>query len=197
MAARRRARKPRGRRQRDGALAWLGTLLIGAILVAGGFGSGVLLGVVTEEPAALASYWTGRSERVALVSGSPGEASLAPPGAAPSTPARSAPASVGRAVAKSATRAPQESLPAVSAPPSGFAVQVGAFSSSEAARSMKSKLEAGGYAGYVSAGAASRERRWRVRVGPFSDRAAAARAASALERREGLSTWVVGLDDGG
>jgi hypothetical protein len=196
MAARRRPVKARRRPQRDGVLAWIGTLLVGVVLIAGGFGTGVLFGVVTEEPAALASYWTGRSERVALAEGAEGEALADRVSVAASRDAAAA-ASPGGLVAEAVPRAGRDSLPAVSAPPSGFAVQVGAFSSSEAARAMKTKLEAGGYASYVAAGAASQDRRWRVRVGPFSSRDAADRAAERLERGEGLSTWVVSLDDGG
>lgn len=177
MAARRRSR------QREGAIAWLGTLLFGAILAVGGFGAGVLLGVGTEEPAVLLGYWTGRSEQVALgADGPPKAAARQVSVARESEPER---------VAPNASR-----LPAVGAAPSGFAVQVGAFSSSEAARSMRARLEGGGYDSFVVAAVTARDRRWRVRVGPFSTRDEADRMASRLERRERLSTWIVGPGDG-
>ena len=177
MAARKRSR------QRDGAMAWLGTLLFGAALAVGGFGAGVLLGVGTEEPAVLLGYWAGRSERVVLGADGPSKASARRALAAPESKAERVAPSV-------------SGLPAVGAAPSGFAVQVGAFSSSEAARSMRARLEGGGYESFVVAAATTRDRRWRVRVGPFSSRDEADRTASRLERREGLSTWIVGLGDG-
>jgi cell division septation protein DedD len=170
-------------------MAWLGTLLIGGVLIAGGFGAGVLLGVVTEEPAVLAGYWTGLSERVDLAVANPAE--LPPKQPAGALEAGGAAAAQNQPLAASAS-----TLPAVGAPPSGFAVQVGAFSSSEAARSMRARLEGGGYESFVAAAAASRDRRWRVRVGPFTTRDEAHRTASRLERREGLSTWVVSLGHG-
>ena len=172
MAARRRSR------QRGGAMAWLGTLLFGLALTVGGFATGLVLGVGTEEPAVLLGYWSGRSERVAVAAGGSAE-----------SPASALTESGGAAASGSR-------LPAVAAAASGFAVQVGAFSSSEAARSKKARLERDGYPSFVVAAAASRDQRWRVRVGPFPTRDQADRTAGRLERREGLSTWVVGRNDG-
>ena len=50
----------------DSAFSWVLTGLSGLGLIVGGFGAGVLLGVVTEEPTVLTGHWAGRSERVAL-----------------------------------------------------------------------------------------------------------------------------------
>jgi cell division septation protein DedD len=197
MATRRRP-SARGRAQ-GGAVAWLGTLVVGSILIGAGFGAGVLLGVLTEEPSVLASLW-GAGERVALArtaspvepTGAAGPARPRSSKDAPAVPQRAAHTALG-----AASPPAQSPLPAVGTPPSGFAVQVGAFSTADAARAMEAKLEAAGYDGFVAAGAASRDRRWRVRVGPFADRNEADRAAARLEEREGLSTWIVSLDDEG
>jgi len=197
VAARRRPRK------RESSLAWLGTLVVGVVLITGGFGAGVLLGVVTEEPSVLTSAWAGGGERVALspeaVGDRAGEIGTAP--AATPSPFQTRIAAVPpRPQPIPENDAPGirvGDLPAVSASPSNFAVQVGAFASSESARAMKAKLDGGGYESFVSPGAASRDRRWRVRVGPFSTRSQAEQAAVRLERRDGLSTWIVRLADEG
>ena len=199
MAARRRTRPQR----REGVLAWVGTALAGLVLIVAGFGAGVLLGVVSEEPAALAGVLTGGKERVALASGRSDEVTGEQPAPAPrmAAPERSSGESAGERTARATPVARERAqpegrdLPAVSAAPTGYAVQVGAFASSEAARAMRSKLAAKGYESFVAAGAAARGQRWRVRVGPFANRAQADRAAWQLKRREGISTWVVDLNE--
>jgi hypothetical protein len=176
---------------RAGATAWISTLLVGTVLIGAGFGAGVLLGVVTEEPSVITGL-LGGGERIALagaLDGDEGMDSSAVPQAVDREGRR------GTAEPPAALAAAEAGLPAVSTPPSGFAVQVGAFGSAEAARAMAAKLEAAGYPGFVSAGATSRDRRWRARVGPFADRADADRTAALLESNEGLSTWIVSLDD--
>ncbi|MEZ4218297.1 MAG: SPOR domain-containing protein [Myxococcota bacterium] len=84
-------------------------------------------------------------------------------------------------------------LPAVGAgPPDGaYAIQVGAFDSSEAARKMVEALAAKGHASYLAAGAAARDGRWRVRIGPFATRDEAEARADALKQSEKLPTWVL------
>lgn len=183
MATRRRSRR------RDGFLAWAGTALVGLVLVVGGFGAGVLLGVVSEEPAALTGLLTGRTERIALPRRDEASPARGPEKPAEERVVRTKPARQAR------SQPERRPLPAVSAAPTGYAVQVGAFASSKAARAMKSKLASNGYESFVAAGAATRDHRWRVRVGPFSSRNEADRAAGQLGLREGLSTWVVRLDE--
>lgn len=199
----------RGRRG-ESRFAWLGTLAVGVVLIVGGFASGVVLGVVTEEPTVLTEAWSQGAERVALREART-EPERGPVQAAPTLPSadpQAAPASqvvaippVERVPTRSArpVATPRDPgrLPSVSAPPAGFAVQVGAFGSSDAARAMRGKLEGAGYESFVSAGAASRDRRWRVRVGPFPTRAGAERAAARLEQRDGLATWIVALENEG
>ena len=88
-------------------------------------------------------------------------------------------------------------LPPVAAARSGYAVQVGSFSSSEAAQAMKRRLAERGYGSFISAEGRGAARRWRVRVGPYSAKDGAGRAATKLENGEGLATWLVTLDGRG
>jgi len=186
------ARRKKARRG-DTALSWLLTGLSGLGLTLGGFGAGVLIGVITEEPSILTGYWLGRSERVALQATPPAAERVVSAGdrkpIGKPTPERGSPAGRPEPVA-TPTRG---LLPAVAAAPAGYAVQVGSFSSSEAAGAMTVQLEGRGYDSFVSVGRDDGGRRWRVRVGPFKARDRADRAASRLQRGEGLATWVVTL----
>jgi cell division protein FtsN len=204
-AARKRTSKSgkssRSARKGDGFLAWTVTLVGGLVLVAAGFSSGVLLGVMTEEPQLVTGHLAGRSESVpwmieaerASAVGSAPDAIVA---ARPLPQVAAAPA---QAVEKAVPPAPVKAkpkraseLPAVAAqPPSGFVIQVGAFSSSEAARAMIEKLKNQGYKSYVAAGAAARDGRWRVRIGPFTTREAADSKAARIKREQNLPTWVL------
>jgi cell division septation protein DedD len=197
-----RTRKPAAKRSNDGFLAWTVTLVGGLMLVVAGFSSGVLLGVMTEEPKLVTGHLAGRSESV------PWTIAAQPAGDAPEslTPSREAQPAAPTQVAAAVTppvneapvspapvkRAPAPSLPDVAAPPpSGFAIQVGAFSSSDAARAMIAKLGKQGYKSYVAAGAAARDGRWRVRIGPFATREAADKKAADIKREQQLPTWVL------
>lgn len=176
----------------DGVLAWTVTLLGGIALIIAGFSSGVLLGVMTEEPQLVTGHLAGRSESVpwTII-----EKDATPQAEAQSETVVAAAAPViedAPVPAAPVAPKPRRALPGVAAaPPSGFAIQVGAFSTSEAARAMIAKLEAKGYKSYVAAGAAARDGRWRVRIGPFSTREAADRKAAVIKREQQLPTWVL------
>jgi cell division septation protein DedD len=168
---------------RDGA-GWLVTLVGVTFLVAAGFAFGLVVGIVSEEPELVVGHLAGRSEEVAWGAGEPesgeqGEAAPGEPG--PAVPGE---------------RAGQ---PAVSSPPPfdgpAFAVQVGAFSQSRAARRLMGGLEEKGFPVYLVPSPASGDDRWRVRVGPVETRGEAERLAQRLEREESLPTWV--LPEGG
>jgi len=185
------ARRKRAR-QSDSALSWVATGLAGTGLIVGGFGAGVLLGIVSEEPSILTGHWAGRSERVALrPPASASERSRAGRRVAVSPQASAAPTPSAAAHPRPA-RGP---LPPVAAAAPGYAVQVGSFSSSGSARAMKRRLAEQGYESFVSVGGTGAGRRWRVRVGPFAARARADRIAGRLEGREGLATWIVTLGE--
>ena len=217
MAAAKRSTAKKKRSKGDGALAWTVTLLGGLLLVVVGFSSGVLMGVMTEEPELVTGHLAGRSEEVPwtvaaeadsfgdsaaqlasavvdavtepLVAATDDAAPTLPPVAAAGPAAQQAP--VPPAPVATAPK-PRRALPVVAAPPpTGFAVQVGAFSSSEAARAMMAKLDTHGYKSYVAAGAAGRDGRWRVRIGPFATREAADVEAAKLKRDQKLPTWVL------
>jgi len=169
----------------DSAFSWVLTGLSGLGLIVGGFGAGVLLGVVTEEPTVLTGHWAGRSERVAL------RPAAAEPTSRTST---RVPSDSVKRIEPEAAPAARTLLPPVAAARSGYAVQVGSFSSSEAAQAMKRRLAERGYGSFISAEGRGAARRWRVRVGPYSAKDGAGRAATKLQNGEGLATWLVTLD---
>jgi cell division septation protein DedD len=73
-----------------------------------------------------------------------------------------------------------------------FAVQVGAFAERGGAEKLSASLRKAGYKVYLSD---SRQgARWRVRVGPHANRAAAENTAKRLEAKQRLKTWVLRED---
>ena len=81
---------------------------------------------------------------------------------------------------------------AVTRPGTGsFSVQVGAFAESDKAEGVADDLRSKGFTVYVTPSAGSRDRRWRVRVGPMGTRGEADDLARQLKTREQLPTWVV------
>lgn len=195
----------RGRnRRRDGGPGWLTTLAGGALLVAVGFGLGIVAGVAYEQPGMVVGTVVGQGEEVPWSEDeapAPAEsvAELEPLGVDASEleegPADEADAPDAREPAREVAAAPRpEPEPEPEAAPAaggGFAVQVGAFSDSRSAERLADRLRAKGHPVYVSPGAGSGSSRWRVRVGPVPSRAAAERAAAVLKRDEKLPTWVV------
>ena len=189
--ARRQTARNRSTRN-DGVLAWTVTLFGGLALIIAGFSSGVLLGVMTEEPQLVTGHLAGRGESVPWTTI---EQNAAPEAEMPreTVVAHVAPAIKDAPVPPAPVAPkPRRALPNVAAsPPSGFAIQVGALSTSEAARAMIAKLAAKGYKSYVAAGAAARDGRWRVRIGPFDTREAADRQAAVIKNEQQLPTWVL------
>ncbi|MCZ6464504.1 MAG: SPOR domain-containing protein [Proteobacteria bacterium] len=201
MPARKKARSarrgPTARRGPKGKAGpgWIRTLLGVAILCSSGFLVGLVAGVVTEEPEIVVAHLAGRSEEVPWAAGpKPAAASEVP------APLRKVP--LGFAPAQAAPAPPRPPAVATAPPParqaaqpaaadSGFAVQVGAFAESTAARSLAASLEQKGFPMYVTPAAGSHDGRWRVRVGPLSTRAEADRLAARLKAEESLSTWVL------
>jgi len=72
----------------------------------------------------------------------------------------------------------------------GWAVQLGSFASSANAEKLARQLKGQSFPAYVSSSGAGRSLRYRVRVGPMADRAAAERAIARLSK-EGHSAGVV------
>ena len=199
---------------RDGKSGWLASLLGAAVLIAGGFGLGLVAGLVSEEPELVVGHLVGRSE----------EATWLPAAEADSLPEQGGWVRAVAAVEPEATELPdravtqpaRESLPAVAAPPaarreeaaprqvaslpvqarapsvrSGYSVQVGAFAEGGAAERVREKLQSRGFETYVTAASASGDGKWRVRVGPVPEKGEAEKLASRLKTEERLPTWVV------
>jgi hypothetical protein len=85
---------------------------------------------------------------------------------------------------------PRESTvtaPPAAAPGPGFAVQVSAVNSQSAANSIAADLKAAGFSGFVVREAGL----FKVRAGPFPDRAAATQAAEQIRRKLGGSPFII------
>jgi len=170
---------------------WFVTALGVLVLVSTGFGLGLVVGIVSQEPELVVGHLAGESQEVQLADSrpfvdpellfaAPREAEAPTPPAPPSTPPPVAAAP------------PAVSAPAPGAPgTAGFSVQVGAFEEGGKARSLASALDAKGFPTYVTPAATSGDGRWRVRVGPVPSRAEADSLASRLKRQERLPTWVL------
>lgn len=207
-------RERRVRRRRPG----LASALLGAgLLIAVGFGLGVIAGLVMEEPDLVLDFVAGRTESVPLV-GTEGRHPLdldtpPPPDVAAGSPQSPEAASAGdvpeaigetRAVEPSPDFEVGRQAPgadaaapgpgpasAVVSPEGRFAVQVGAFAEASAAEQLARRLRKRGLPVYVAPSASGDTERWRVRVGPLPSRAEAEQLAARLERDERLSTWVL------
>jgi len=119
-------------------------------------------------------------------------ASAQPPAggaAGPASPATSGSVASESGVAKAVVPAP---VPSTRPAGAGWLVQVGAFGSADAARSLVKELEAAGLAAHVSPVARGDRTLHRVRVGPVADRAEAQQLATRLEARGMPATVVAG-----
>ena len=201
-AGRKRTGAGRARSAEAEGNGWMGllTAIGGALLLAVvGFGFGLVVGLISEEPQLVVGHLSGRSTEVAW--------DQAPPLASPRAAAKAG-LEEGGAVAVPAVAAAKP-LPDVSAPPpsrptpvvraaptpadtAGFSVQVGAFTSEMAAQELLGLLRKRGYEVYLTPGDGFADGRWRVRVGPVPSRGAADQLAGRLEREEKLPTWVLG-----
>jgi cell division septation protein DedD len=190
---------------------WLASLLGATFLIVSGFLLGLVVGVVKEEPELVVGHLAGRSEEIswtdeepaasaqeAAVDRVPGERIIGDEyayaeGQVPvdlpewGEPVASAP--------KPAVEPPPARKPSpVSAPPpgsrQGYSVQVGAFAASESAREVADDLRRKGYPVYTTPSSGSKDGRWRVRVGPLTDKQEAMKVAERLKVEERLPTWV-------
>jgi cell division septation protein DedD len=188
-----------------GFLATAGGALL---LIALGFGVGIVAGTAYQEPELVADHLAGRTTEVALepaepLAAAPDVAAPAPdlpedPGAALGQGALAAapeaelpavePAAAPRAAAAVAPRAPAPPAAAKLAAAGSFSIQVGAFSSEKAARQLAGELGKHGYAAYLmdeGDGA-----RWKVRVGPLGSRSEAEAISARLKKEQRLPTWI-------
>ena len=201
----------RKRPQRHGT-GWLTTAIGAVLLVAAGFGVGLVAGTAYEEPELVAEHLAGRTVEVALgapaQSGEPApleDVAAAPPHEAPAiddplpTPLgagaldepRAAP--LARAATSPATASVRAALAALPARPgaktAGFAIQVGAFATEGTAQQLASELEKRGFPSYVTEQGAGA--RFKVRVGPIGSRSEAEQLSGRLKSQHRLPTWIL------
>jgi len=147
--------------------------------------------------------YTARLQTDSTKAGQPKPAETAKP-IEPPTPVESGPpepAPVPQAAASATKNPPAKTSSAKTSPQApatetkpapasgGVLLQVGAFGTRGPADTLMNRLKKKGYAAFVFT-AASGPAPFRVRVGPFADRAEAARASARLKKEEGLSPLV-------
>jgi cell division septation protein DedD len=199
------ANDERKRSQSGGASGWLATLGGALLLVAVGFGVGLVAGTAYEEPALVADHLALRTTEVALgpIDGESGDfeefsgdVAAAPPLEAPEpapTPLGTGSLNRPAAVAPQPPPASKPAAPASAAelasPGSGFAIQVGAFGSEAAAQQLAGELGKQGFRAYVASETGGA--RFKVRVGPLGSRSQAEQLALRLKRDHRLPTWIM------
>lgn len=182
---------------------WLATAGGALLLIALGFGVGIVAGTAYQEPELVVDHLAGRSTDVVLEPA--GVLSEAPDVAAPAplvAPALGEGALETRTAARrpaaepAPAPAPERRVASAPAPVpvaktarnEGFSIQVGAFSSEKAARQLASELGRYGYRTYLMD--EGRGARWKVRVGPLGTRSEAEAISAKLKREQRLPTWI-------
>ena len=107
--------------------------------------------------------------------------------AEPAAPKATAPA---KTEAPAKADAPAKTAESAAPPREGFAVQLAAFSDDKGANALANKLKRAGYPAFTEAISTSRGTLWRVRVGPYPSREAAAQSRDKL-KAEGHAGIVV------
>lgn len=122
----------------------------------------------------------------------PGAAPV-PPSETPPAPAVEAsvpekkPAGEAKPPASTASKAPVKAAPATEKPARGWVVQVGVFANSANATKLADKLRGQGHHVMLEHTAQGGEKRVRLRVGPFADRAAAQQAQAKIQKADGIA----------
>lgn len=167
-------------RARDSSwgMGWLVKSLGFLLLLFGGFGVGLVVGFVLEEPTLVAGHIAGRT---AVIDWGPERAGeLAIPGVGLGAETESL-APVGAGPPLASRRASSE--------PGFFSIQVGAFGDAKLATSLAERLRSTGYPAEVIEPRV--DDRWRVRVGPLDERGTAEEMARRLKRENRLPTWIL------
>jgi cell division septation protein DedD len=204
------------RRAQVSGSGWLATAGGALLLIALGFGVGIVAGTAYQEPELVAEHLAGRTTEVVLrpdgaLAASPDVAAAAP---APAALEREVPA-LGQSALADAPEAAEQPVPeprvaarapAAAAKPAAapartaarpaaqraaagsFSIQVGAFSSEQAARQLAGELGKQGYAAYLMD--EGHGARWKVRVGPIPTRSEAEAVSAKLKREQRLPTWI-------
>lgn len=135
----------------------------------------------------------------AVAPGQTGSASMPVQSAAPApAPAKTADAAVASAPVAAVTKPVSMSPPTktVAKPEhasdaKGFAVQIGAPASEQAAQSLRDKARAAGFTSYIQPVETETGRRYRVRIGPEHSREAATALLAAVKQKTGIDGIVV------
>jgi DedD protein len=184
--------------------SWVATLGGALLLVAVGFGVGLVAGTAYEEPQLVAEHLSGQTTEIPLAAeGENGSDALAEPDVAAAAPldpaAEGEPAPLGAGaldaereerVAAAAPLAPPQaavSLDPAAAP--GWSIQVGAFGNEGTARELAGELGRRGYSAYIVD--LGEDARFKVRVGPIATREEAERVAARLKSEQRLPTWIL------
>jgi DedD protein len=127
----------------------------------------------------------------AAAAGAPSTPAAASPPAGPAPPGQPAatPAAPATTAAKTAAERPSPGIP-TEPRGNGYAIQVAAFAGRGEAEVIVKRLAGKGYAAYLVTPQAGQPPMFRVRVGKFTDRAAAERVATRLEREEQFKPWI-------
>jgi DedD protein len=194
-------REERNKPQSRKGNGWLATLGGALVLIAVGFGVGLVAGTAYEEPELVAQHLAGRTTDVPLdaaempadLAPPEGDVAAAPPPAAAPLPE---PAPLGAGALDEVRLAPPAApAPAVAAvrPPAagepGFAIQVGAFGSEDTASQLADELGKRGFHSYVAEEGDGA--RFKVRVGPLASRGEAERVSKRLQAEHRLPTWIL------
>jgi cell division septation protein DedD len=201
------------RRVQVSGSGWLATAGGALLLVALGFGVGIVAGTAYQEPELVAEHLAGRTTEVVLrpdgaLAASPDVAAAAP---APAPSERERPA-LGQSALADAPEAAEMPAPAAEEPArvaarpaaaparpavrpaakaaaaGSFSIQVGAFASEKAARELAGELGKRGYAAYLMD--EGQGARWKVRVGPIRSQSEAEAVSARLKREQRLPTWI-------
>ena len=186
---------------------WLATLAGALLLVAVGFGVGLVAGTAYEEPELVADHLAGHTVEVALAPGAAGgerapaeDVAAAPPPQAP-VAVEPPPTPLGAGAlderrearperqASATPAAPAASAPKATASGAGFAVQVGAFATEASAQQLARELGKRGYRSYVTS--EGTDARFKVRVGPIASRSEAEQISGRLKSEHRLPTWIL------
>lgn len=214
---------PRARKRRFGGVPRaIGRFLVLVVL---GFGLGLAIGLISEEPDLVYGHLTGEGEKVALAAATSSEAGdsilVERVNAQTSTGTdRISAASQVQALPEVAAAPPAEAPSEPDRPTQSqrqpepgqdsklqpetvarddaagrWAIQVGAFSDEETARRLVKSLETKNYPVAVVP-AKDSSQGWRVRVQPLRGEGKARALASRLKREEGLPTWLIPMEAG-
>jgi DedD protein len=193
------------RTPRSSNSGWLATAGGALLLIALGFGVGIVAGTAYQEPELVADHLAGRTTEVVLeeepLPNTPDVAAAAPTAAGLERSAAALgegaleEAPEAELAAPAAARAAAVSLPssaraapAVAAAAGSFSIQVGAFSSEGAARQLAGELGKQGYRAYlIDEGDGAR---WKVRVGPLRSKGEAESVSARLKSEQRLPTWI-------